>query len=336
MAQSTSPEALLELLFAFVRTGVVKAAIDLDLFTYIARGRNTAETLAFATHADERGVRIVLNALVAQGLLTKHEGKYGLTPVVEQFLVKDSALYAGGFARITANPRIWDAIGQLGDIVRTGQPPESIVHVPDHDFWLEFSEASEQTSAFTAALVANALPLPSGQPVEVLDVAAGSGVYGFTILDRWSEARVTALDWKTVLKQPQEAARRRGVADRMSWIAGSAFDTPIPQGRFDLVLASHFVHHFPPAQVIHLAMRFIRALKPGGTLALHEWVADDQRATHAPALMFAVLMLASTARGDVYTFPEFVEMLEAAGFVDVERKPIGPVGTEVVLARRPG
>ena len=335
MSQPTSLDALLDLLFAFVRTGVVKAAIDLDLFTYISRGRNTTESLALATHADERAVRIVLDALVALGLLTKREGQYDLTPVVEHFLVKDSALYAGGFARITANPLIWDAIGQLSDIVRTGRPPESIVHVPDHDFWLEFSEASERTAAYTAALVADALSLPADRPVEVLDVACGSGVYGFTILERWPQARVTALDWKAVVKTAQQTAQRRGVADRVNWIAGSAFDTPIPQNQFDLVLASHFAHHFPPAQVIHLAMRFIRALKPGGTLALHDWVADEARATHVPALMFAVLMLASTARGDVYTFREYTEMLEAAGFVDVQHHPLGTVGTEVVLARRP-
>lgn len=335
MSQPTSLDALLDLLFSFVRTGVVKAAIDLDLFTYIARGSDTAETLSRATHADERGIRILLNALVAQELLTKQDGHYQLTPVVEHFLVKDSALYAGGFARITANPLIWDAIGQLSDIVRTGKPPESIVHVPDHDFWLEFSEASERTSAYTAALVSETLPLPTDRPLEVLDIACGSGVYGFSILERWPLARVTALDWKAVLKTAQQTAQRRGFADRMSWIAGSAFDTPIPQGRFDLVLASHFAHHFPPAQVIHLAMRFIRALKPGGMLALHDWVADDERATNARALMFAVLMLASTARGDVYTSREYTEMLEAAGFVDVQHKPLGTVGTDIVLARRP-
>lgn len=334
MSQPDSLEALFDLLFSFVRTGVVKAAIDLDLFTYISRGRNTVDAAALATHADERGVRILLNALVAQGLLAKQAGQYELTPVAEQFLVKDSALYAGGFARVTANPIIWDAVGQLGDIVRTGQPPESIVHVPDHDFWLEFCEASERTSAYTAALVADALPLATDRPVEVLDVACGSGVYGFTILERWPQARVTALDWKDVVRAAQQTAQRRGLAERMNWIAGSAFDTPIPQGRFDLVLASHFIHHFPPAQVIHLAMRFIRALKPGGTLALHEWVADDERTTHGPALMFAVLMLASTASGDVYTFREFTEMLEAAGFGGVRRAPLGRHGTEVVLARR--
>jgi len=335
MSKAFNPDALFLSLFAFVRTGVLKAAVDLELFTHIAHGKRSAEDIARAAYADERAVRILLDALVAQELLTKGNDGYGLTPAAAQLLVKDSPLYAGGFTRITANPRIWLAIGQLSEIARTGKPPEAMVEVPEHDFWVEFSEASEQTSQVAAGLVADLLPLASDTPVNVLDVACGSGVYGFTVLERYPQARVTSLDWQNVLDHARKVAERRGVADRVSWLPGSAFEAPLPAAHFDAVLASHFYHHFPPAQNIELSARFFRTLKPGGRLIVHDFVADDARAAREDALLFAVVMLASTPRGDVYTLPEYRDMLEAAGFAEITLTPVPLVGTYVIQAVRP-
>jgi ubiquinone/menaquinone biosynthesis C-methylase UbiE len=333
--QTPNPDAIFLSLFAFVRTGVLKAAVDLELFTHIARGKHSADDIARAAYADERAVRILLDALTVEGLLMKQEGEYSLTPPVEQLLVKDSPLYAGGFTRITANPRIWQAIGQLADIARKGRPAEAMVEVPEHDFWVEFSEASEQTSQIAAGLVADLLPLAGDGPIEVLDVACGSGVYGFTVLERYPQARLTALDWQNVLERARNVAERRGVTDRVNWLPGSAFDAHLPAAHFDAVIASHFYHHFPPAQNIELSARFFRTLKPGGRLAIHDFVADDARSESEQALLFAVVMLASTPRGDVYTFPEYRDMLEAAGFTEVIIDPVPLVGSHVIQARRP-
>jgi hypothetical protein len=51
--------------------------------------------------------------------------------------------------------------------------------------------------------------------------------------------------------------------------------------------------------------------------------------------MFAVVMLASTPLGDVYTFSEYREMLEAAGFADTRAIEIPVLGSQLLLARRP-
>jgi hypothetical protein len=171
MTAPMSPDALFALLFGHVRTGVLKAAVDLELFTHIARGKRTVEEIARAAYADQRGVRIVLDVLAVLGLLRKSDDGYTNTPVVEQLLVKDSPLYAGDFTRIIANPILWQAVSHLGQIVRDGKPPEAMVEVPEHEFWVEFSEASERMSQMAAPLVADLLPLASDGQIEVLDVA---------------------------------------------------------------------------------------------------------------------------------------------------------------------
>jgi ubiquinone/menaquinone biosynthesis C-methylase UbiE len=329
------PQMLQQLMFAFIRSGLLKTAVDLELFTHIAQGRRTAPEIARAAGADARAVGIVLDALTANGLLQKTGEQYGLDPVVEMLLVKDSPAYAGAFTRITLNPRLWNAVGGLTEIVRTGKPPETIVEVPEHEFWVEFSAASEQISWIGAQAVVEQLVLDPGAASEVLDVAVGSGVYGFTALERYPLARLTSLDWPNVLAHARTIAERRGVAERVTWLGGSAFEAPLPAGRFDAVIMSHFLHHFAPDENSALLRRLFTALKPGGQLLVHDFVPDDARAAHEPALLFAVVMLATTARGNAYTLAEYRPMLEGAGFRDLSLTPLAMGGSSVLAARRP-
>lgn len=329
------PNALQQLMFAFLKSALLRTAIDLELFTHVAHGRRTAAAIATASGADERGVRIVADALSAIGLLAKSGGEYALTPLTEMMLVKDSPAYAGAFTRITLNPRLWAAVGRLTETVRTGVPPETIVDVPGHEFWEEFSIASAGISVAGAHAVAEHLGLDPDRPAELLDVAVGSGVYGFTALERLPKAHLTSLDWENVLAQARRIAEQRGVADRVTWLAGSAFDAPLPPSHFDAILMSHFLHHFSAAENTKLLRRLFTALKPGGRLLVHDFVPDEARAAHEPALLFAVIMLSTTRQGDVYTPAEYRSQFENAGFRDVSLHPLPFGGSSVLVANRP-
>jgi SAM-dependent methyltransferase len=335
METALRPELFAQTLFAYLRTGVLRAAVDLELFTHVARGKQTAAEIAGAAGADERAVRIVLDAITGYGLVTKTGGRYGLSPLAELLLVKGAPMYAGDFTRIAANPRLWEAVGRLTEVVRTGVPPESVVDVPAHEFWVEFGEASYGASQLPATTLAGLLDLDPAAPAEVLDVACGSGAYGFALLARFPLARLTSLDWENVLGVARGFAERRGVAERVTWLPGSAFETPLPAARYDAVIASHFYHHFSPAENVRLSRRLFEALTPGGRLAIHEWVPDEARATDEAALSFAVVMLATTRAGDVYTFDEYRGMLEAAGFRDATAHEVPGIGSQILVARTP-
>jgi ubiquinone/menaquinone biosynthesis C-methylase UbiE len=323
-----------EMMFAYMKSGLLRAALDLDLFTHIKNGRRTAAEIAAAAGAQPRAVSIILDALTAQQLMHKDRDRYILDPLVEALLVKDSPTYAGAFTRITLNPRLWSAVGQLSEIARTGKVPEAMADVPEHEFWVEFSEASEGIAQLTANGLADQLTLDQNKPAEILDVAVGSGVYGFTALQRYPRARLTSLDWPNVLAHARKVAERRGVADRVTWLPGSAFDATLPQAHFDAVIVSHFFHHFSLEENTKLARRLAAALKPGGQLVVQEFVPDDARATHQQALTFAVVMLSTTVHGNSYTLAEYRRVFEAAGFRDLAMTPVEISGTAVLTARR--
>jgi len=325
-----------DLMFAYIKSGLFKTAVDLELFTRIAHGERTVAALAAATGADARALSIVFDALTAIGVIRKDADGYGLDPLGEMLLVKDSPAYMGAFTRVTLSPQLWHAVGKLGDIVRTGHPPEAIIDVPNNEFWETFSDASEKISELGAQAVAEHLGLDANAPAAILDVAAGSGVYGFTALQRLPKARLTSLDWENVLAHARAIAEKRGVADRVTWLGGSAFDAPLPDGKYDAVICSHFFHHFDGAQNLALARRFFAALKPGGRLLVHDFVPDDARTAHEPALMFAVIMLSTTERGNAYTMADYRPWLEGAGFRDLGLHPVPMGGSSVIVAHRPG
>lgn len=323
-----------ELLFAYVKSGLLRAALDLELFTHIKHGRRTAADIAAAAGAQPRAVGIILDALTTQELVHKDGDRYSLDPLVEAMLVKDSPTYAGAFTRVTLNPLVWNAVGQLAEIARTGKVPEAMADVPGHQFWVEFSEASEGIAQLTANAVVDQLTLDQNSPAQILDVAVGSGVYGFIALERFPRARLTSLDWPNVLEHARKIAERRGVADRVTWLPGSAFDAPLPQAHFDAVIVSQFFHHFSLEENVKLARRLAAALKPGGQMVVHEFVPDDARAAHQQALTFAVIMLATTVHGNAYTLAEYKRVFEAAGFRDLTITPVPISGSAVLAARR--
>jgi len=116
---------------------------------------------------------------------------------------------------------------------------------------------------------------------------------------------------------------------------GDIFTADLGSG-YDLAIASQIYHHFDVGQNVKLSRRILESLRPGGELVIHDAIPDEQRAERSFPLFFAVVMLATTDHGDTFTFAQYREMLERAGFVDValHQPPVMP--TQVVTARRPG
>jgi len=104
-----------------------------------------------------------------------------------------------------------------------------------------------------------------------------------------------------------------------------------PRGnQFDLAWMGHILHFFAPQDGIALLRRVRRALAPGGTLIVHEVIADEGRCASAAALLGALWLCGVSEAGDIYTCAELRTWLEQAGFVGVTL-----VGEEYIKAMRP-
>jgi 2-polyprenyl-3-methyl-5-hydroxy-6-metoxy-1,4-benzoquinol methylase len=182
-------------------------------------------------------------------------------------------------------------------------------------------------------LVANLLEAHNGAAWKVLDVAAGHGMFGITILEANSNALVAALDWAPVLEVAREHAAKAGVGARLSLRPGSAFE--VDWGRdYDVVLLPNFLHHFDEEGCRATLRRAHAALVPGGRVVIVEFIPNDDRVSPPEAAGFALTMIAGTPGGDAYTFAEYEAMLRATGFRDASLHELTPSPNRVVLATR--
>jgi hypothetical protein len=83
------PDRLNEMIRGYMPSRCILTALELDIFTAVGDGAN-AEQIGMRIHANARAVGILLNALVALGLLSKSGDNYRNTPESARFFVQDS------------------------------------------------------------------------------------------------------------------------------------------------------------------------------------------------------------------------------------------------------
>ena len=162
--------------------------------------------------------------------------------------------------------------------------------------------------------------------MRVLDIAAGHGLFGIEVARQNPNAHIVALDWPMVLEVATENAAKAGVSSRYELLPGSAFDVDYG-GPYDVVLLTNFLHHFDAGTNTGLLRKIYDACAPGAVVATLEFVPNDDRVSPPPAAAFSLVMLASTATGDAYTFRELEEMYRQRRVLADER-PSHPAGRE--------
>lgn len=318
---------------AYQRTEALRAAVDLDLFTHLAAGRRTAAELAEAAQASPRGIRILADFLVIIGFLLKQGDGYELTPDSKVFLDRKSPAYVGDATRFLLAPDLRESFERLTEAARKGGTAISAEGTvsDDNPVWVEFARAMAPLMRMPAQLLANLVGGDAGRPPRVLDVAAGHGMFGITIAERNPQARITALDWRNVLAVARANAERAGVGDRYALLPGSAFDVDWG-GPYDVVLLTNFLHHFDVPTCERLAAKAHEALAPGGRALTLDFIPEPDRVTPPATAAFALVMLATTPRGDAYTFAEYQAIFARAGFARSEFHALPPTTQQVVAS----
>ncbi len=320
-----SPELFFSTLNAYHHTEALKAAIELDVFTAIGEGNETAEAVASRCEASERGIRALCDFLVVMGFLTKESNRYSLTPDSAVFLDAHSPAYLGGAIGFLLSPMTTERWKDLAGVVRKGGTTEanSGTVAPEHPIWVEFARSMAPMMAMPAELLAKHLNANEHHASKILDLAAGHGLYGIAIARHNPNCEVWAVDWSNVLQVAEENATRAGVKERLHIVPGSAFEVEYGSG-YDLVLMPNFLSHFDLATCEKLLRKVHRALKPDGRAVIVAMIPNEDRVSPPRPAGFALIMLATTPAGDAYTYAEYQHMLRNAGFRSSEKHMLIP------------
>src|SRR5213596_1481392 len=333
--EQVTPERLMELSFAYAPPLIISAGVSNQVFDSLEDGAKTPEQVAEKTGASARALRILMNALVGLVLLKKdRQGKYSLTPESAAFLVsKKPGTHAGFFGTIA--PQLISRWLRLTDVVREGRPAVAV------------NQEMEGTEFFSQ-LVENIIPMsyPAAQKlgdhlkiaktkkeIRVLDLAAGSGIWGIALAQKSPRVHVSAVDWAGMIPTTKQITEKYSVRDRFNFVEGDLAEANFGT-RYDVAILGHILHSEGEKRSRELLKKTFSALKSGGLIAIAEWLVNDQRTEPLHALMFAVQMLVNTEKGDTFSFNEIKRWLEEAGFKKV-RKLEAPGPSPLILATKP-
>lgn len=309
------PERIFRLINSYQAGRALEAAIRLQLFAALGEEVLTAAELAERIRASQRGTRILCDYLTVLEFLHKEKDRYRQTPDSRLFLDAASQSYVGSIVDFLLNPQMVSAFDDLDRVVRKGgtMMSEEGTMEPEHPVWIQFARGMAPLMAPAARFMTEVASFPEKQPLRILDIAAGHGLFGITFAQHHPEAEVFAVDWPKVLDVAEENARKAGIADRFHRLSGSAFEVDYG-GNYDAVLVTNFFHHFDSSTCTRLMEKMRDALKAGSKLLTLEFVPAEDRVSPPAAACFPLIMLATTPHGDAYTFSEYDEMLRAAGF----------------------
>jgi 2-polyprenyl-3-methyl-5-hydroxy-6-metoxy-1,4-benzoquinol methylase len=313
---------------------IIGAALECGVFDALAKSSKTAPELCKITGASLRGVTAVLNALVGLGLLSRTGNRYALTPESAAFLVTGRPAYQGAFFWHQNHQLIPNWL-KLPHALRTGKPAVSgNREAAGAAFFAEFVEGIFALSYRAAQVLGEHLRIAEArEPLSVLDIGAGSGVWGIALAQQSPLVRIRAVDWPRVLKVTRRVAKRHGVADRLTAAAGDFQKADFGSGH-QVATIGHILHSEGEERSRRLLRKTFAALAPGGTIAISEFIPNDDRKGPPQALLFAVNMLVHTDAGDTFTFREIAGWLKDAGFKN-PRLLEAPAPSPLVLATKP-
>jgi hypothetical protein len=125
---------------------------------------------------------------------------------------------------------------------------------------------------------------------------------------------------------------RLGVAERFTFIDGDLATANFGTS-YDVAVLGHILHSEGESRSRALLKKTGNALKAGGTIAIAEWLVNDERTAPPNGLIFGVNMLVNTDHGDVFSFNEIQSWLKEAGFEKARTLDV-PGPSPLILANR--
>jgi hypothetical protein len=329
-AAGPSPDRIFETAFAFWNAKTLLSAIELGLFTELAKsGALDAESIRQRLRLHPRSVRDFLDALVALGFLERRDGRYANTPETDLFLDKAKPSYSGGMLEML-NHRLYGFWGGLTEGLRTGEPQNEVKTGGPGLFETLYAEPARlreflaaMTGVSHSANLAIARALPWAKYRTFVDVGTAQGDLAGQIALANPHLRGIGFDLAVTGDIFREYMTRLGVADRVTFQAGDFFADPLP--RADVILMGHVLHDWDLAAKKMLIGKAFAALPPGGSLVVYEAIIDDDRSKNAFGLMMSLNMLIETPAGFDYTGADCAGWMKEAGFTSTRCEPlVGP------------
>lgn len=309
---TVTADAIMALGRKFIDSRILLSAVELDVFSLLAKETMSAKEVADKLSATLRGTTILLDALVAMDLLQKPAGKYHCRPDVASLLAGDSPTTI--LPMLMHSAGLWQRWSALTDIVRHGNSSHGLSSSDNPQAQEAFIGAMHVIGSRMAAGIVSVIR--PGKARKLLDIGGASGTYAQAFLEARPDLQATLFDLPPVIQTAKRRLGSTGLIPRIQFVAGDFYQDDLPGGH-DLALLSAIIHQNSPEQNLALYRKIHRALVPGGRLVIRDHIMNPEHTHPVSGALFAVNMLVSTPSGATYSFEEIRDSLATAGFKDI-------------------
>ncbi|HEX8140008.1 MAG TPA: methyltransferase [Pyrinomonadaceae bacterium] len=318
MSGTVTPDQIMQLGLGFWASKTLLSAVELRLFTELAKGPMTAETVGERLRLHPRAVRDFLDALVSLRMLERDAaGLYRNTPEADTFLDRAKPSYIGGMLEM-ANTRLYPFWGRLTEALQTGRPQneaksggnffEALYAEPER--LEDFLSAMTGLSLGAARQIAEKFPWKNYRTF--IDIGGAQG--GVPVQVALAHPHLTGgiFDLPSVGPVFEKYVARHGLSERLRFYPGDFFRDPLPSA--DVLVMGHILHDWNMEEKRVLLKKAYEALPEGGALIIFEALIDDERRANTLGLLMSLNMLIETPGGFDYTGADCCAWMREAGF----------------------
>jgi hypothetical protein len=317
MAQEVTPDAIMQLGFGYWGSKTLLSAVELGLFTELARGPLTLEDVRTRLDLHPRGAHDFLDALVALGMLRREQGRYANTPATDLYLDRAKPTYIGGMLEMMS-ARLFRFWADLTEGLKTGQPQNEAKRGGDlfGTLYSDPGRLEQFLSAMTGLSLgiarAMAVQFPWPEYRSFVDIGAAQG--GLPVVLAQAHGHLTGVGADLPVVGPifQKYVASHGLEGRLRFAALDFSREPLPAA--DVVIMGHILHDWDLPTKKMLVAKAYDALPAGGAFIVFEAIIDDERRGNAIGLLMSLNMLIETPGGFDYTGADCTGWMREAGF----------------------
>lgn len=335
MTDAVTPANIFKVGFGFWESKTLLSAVELGLFTELAKGPAGLGDLSRRLGLHDRSARDFLDALVALKMLDRENGRYRNTPETDHFLDRAKPSYVGGLLEM-ANARLYESWGSLTEGLKTGRNQNEAKE--SGDFFAALYADPVRLHGFLAAM--SGVSLGAAQAIAAkfpwkdykafVDIGTAQGMVPSTLARAHNHLSGAGYDLPEVKPVFEEFIAKQGVSDRVKFLAGNFFTDALPTA--DVLIMGHILHDWDLAQKRMLLEKAHAALPKGGALIVYESIIDDERRENAFGLLMSLNMLIETTGGFDFTGADCQAWMREAGFSQTRVEPlVGPDSMVVAI-----
>lgn len=330
-----TPSAILQLGMGFFASRTLLTAVELGLFTELAKAPANLAELQVRLRLHPRAARDFLDALVALNMIARNSaGLYSNTPDTGAFLDKAKPSYVGGLLEMCSR-RLYRYWNDLPEALLTGEPQNETKHGLPNLFDMLYADPeklevflSAMTGVSLGAAHAIAARFPWDRYKTFIDVGCAQGAVPVVLAQHHAHLSGGGFDLPPVKHIFDAYLARHGLSHRLRFYSGDFRKDPLPSA--DVLIMGHMLHGWDLPTKRHLLESAYVALPKGGALIVYESMIDDERRTNAFGLLMSLNMLIETSGGFDYTGADCRVWMKDAGFSGLRTDTLGGPDSMVV------